>query len=147
MYFYGIGPFNISGVVKDQVALWVSSDRIPYYMQELTGERLRDLMRALGDLGKTGLSILGNEPFSLENREDLFEICQMAKWKYPKKDVWVWTRYKWDQIKTVAAIDYIDVLVEGFLSGKHRIIDVKKSLAAGHAICLEGDWDDSGKDI
>lgn len=100
-----------------------------------------------------GLSILGGDPMEPENRECVETICQYAKKRYPKKSVWMWTGYLWEDVKDWPGFEYVDVLVDGpFIqeqknlclyyrgSENQRVIDVQKSLKAGYAVRLEGDW-------
>ena len=88
-----------------------------------------------------GLSILGGEPMHPKNREGTILLAKRFKERYPKKTVWVWTGYLFDDIKDTEGIDNIDVIVDGrykdelhdFLlkwrgSSNQRVIDVKKSL-------------------
>lgn len=100
-----------------------------------------------------GLSILGGDPLEPENRDTVETICQYMRTHYPDKDIWLWTGYLWEDVKDWSGFKYVDVLVDGpFIeelkdltlyyrgSSNQRVIDVQKSLAAGCAIQLEGDW-------
>lgn len=100
-----------------------------------------------------GLSILGGDPMEPENRECVETICRYMKTNHPDKSVWLWSGYLWEDIKDWPGFEYIDVLVDGpFIqeqknlclwyrgSENQRVIDVQKSLAAGYAVQLEGDW-------
>ena len=108
---------------------------------------------ALGDKHISGLSILGGEPFEPENQKDILSLCVNAKKMYPNKDIWIWTGLEWEDINDLLVFDYIDVLIDGpFLndmkdlslayrgSYNQRVIDIKKSIEAGCAVRLEGDW-------
>lgn len=100
-----------------------------------------------------GLSILGGDPLEPENRECVETICRYMKTNHPDKSVWLWTGYLWEDINDWPGFEYVDVLVDGpFIqeqknlclwyrgSENQRVIDVQKSLAASHAVQLEGDW-------
>lgn len=123
------------------------------YGQEYTYDTLQELVGLLSNKQVAGLSILGGDPFELENRRDVYEICKIVKYLYPEKDIWVWTGYTWEGISPLPVFDYIDVLVDGPFeidkkdlglyfrgSSNQRVIDVKKSLQTGYAVRLEGDW-------
>lgn len=123
------------------------------YGQKYTVETQNDILKLLGNLHISGLSILGGEPFEPENVAEIYYLCKSVKEAYPEKDIWVWTGRNWEDIWDNPIMDYIDVLVDGpFIqdrkdlslyfrgSRNQRVIDVKKSLEAGHVVQLEGDW-------
>lgn len=107
-----------------------------------------------------GLSLLGGEPFEIENQEALTLFLRKVRAKYPQKDVWCYTGYLFDEhlLKESRArgkftdemLSYIDVLVDGeyieeqkdislqFRGSKNqRVIDVKRSLSSGDIVL----WD------
>ena len=89
-----------------------------------------------------GLSILGGEPLHPKNIEASTKLAKMFKEKYPKKNLWVWSGYTFEEdLKDLEIIKYIDVLVDGKFdtnlkdyslewrgSSNQRVIDVKKTL-------------------
>ena len=108
-----------------------------------------------------GLSILGGEPLEYVNQEFLAPFLKRVKEKYPKKDIWCYTGYvyendimgrmmkKWKYTKDI--MQCIDVLVDGpfieeekqinlrFRGSKNqRLIDIPKSMEKGEVIL----WDD-----
>ena len=109
-----------------------------------------------------GLSLLGGEPMEPENQEGLLPLLRRVREEDPEKDVWCYSGYLFDrdiagrmyresQI-TRELLSYIDILVDGeFIreqknlkvnfrgSDNQRIIDVKKSLAAGKVIHWQGE--------
>lgn len=101
-----------------------------------------------------GLSVLGGEPLHPNNIESVSMLCQYFKFKYPKKSIWVWTGFKYEDIlkmgKNYNIFGYIDVLVDGQFeedkkdltlkwrgSANQRVIDCKKSLAENKVILKE----------
>ncbi len=109
--------------------------------EEFTDEVLNQLLDLCSADHIVGLSILGGEPMHPKNREGTVMIAKKFKERFPKKDVWVWTGYLFDDVKDTEGIDNIDVIVDGrykdelhdFLlkwrgSSNQRVIDVKKSL-------------------
>lgn len=109
-----------------------------------------------------GLSLLGGEPLEPENQEGLLPLLRRVHEEYPEKDVWCYTGYLFDRDIvdrmrreseiTRELLSYIDILVDGEFvlekknlkvnfrgSDNQRIIDVKKSLAAGEVIHWEGE--------
>ena len=121
--------------------------------ENYTKETESHILSALGNEHISGLSILGGEPFEPENQKDILSLCVNGKKMYPNKDIWVWTGLEWEDINGLLIFDYIDVLIDGpFLndmkdlslayrgSYNQRVIDIKKSIEAGCAVRLEGDW-------
>ena len=89
-----------------------------------------------------GLSILGGEPMHPNNIEATTELAKAFKEKFPNKNLWVWSGFKFDQdLKDKEVMNYVDVLVDGRYadelrdptlkwrgSSNQRVIDVQKSL-------------------
>lgn len=71
-----------------------------------------------------GLSILGGEPLEPVNTEVLKNFLQWLKLR-SNKSVWVYTGYKFEDIKNHPALKYIDVLVDGQFEKDKKIIDLK----------------------
>lgn len=100
------------------------------------------------------LSIVGGEPLEDYNIKDLTEILQRLKNIFPNLNIWLWTHFRWDEIKHLELIKYLDVVVDGkYLddlncdyrltlvdndrwrgSSNQFIIDVKASLFQGKQI-------------
>ncbi len=97
----------------------------------------------------SGLTLSGGDPLFLGNRKDIAELVTEVKEKYPKKNIWCYTGYTWEELleqrKSDKDLDIIlsniDVLLDGKFvlrlaneklhyvgSSNQRIIDVKKSL-------------------
>ena len=108
-----------------------------------------------------GLSILGGEPLEPENQPEVLRIVRMVKRVYPSKTIWLWTGFTWAELTIINTrartdmlpqiLENVDVLVDGrFMldyrditlrfrgSPNQRIIDVRKSLEAGHVV----EWTD-----
>lgn len=97
----------------------------------------------------SGLSILGGEPLEPENVRDVVSLCYMVRLLYPDKTIWLYTGYKYEDIKKryPDVLKYIDVMVDGpFIeslkdislafrgSGNQRIIDIPESLRSGETV-------------
>ena len=95
-----------------------------------------------------GLSILGGEPMHPQNIEGTTKLAKAFKEKYPNKNLWVWSGFKFDKdLKDKEVLNYIDVLVDGTYtdelhnptlkwrgSENQRVIDVQKSLKQNEII-------------
>ena len=97
-----------------------------------------------------GLSILGGEPMHPKNIEGTTKLAKAFKEKYPNKNLWVWSGFKFDEdLKDKEVLNYVDVLVDGRYeddlhdftlkwrgSSNQRVIDVKESLKENKIITL-----------
>lgn len=61
----------------------------------------------------SGLSILGGEPLAPYNVNDVIELCEYVKTKYPNKDIWLWSGYEWNYIKNLNIASYVDYIICG----------------------------------
>ncbi len=98
-----------------------------------------------------GLSILGGEPMHPNNIEGTTRLAKAFKEKYPDKDIWVWSGFRFDEdLKDKEVLNYIDVLVDGTYkdelhnptlkwkgSSNQRVIDVQKSLKNNEIVLLK----------
>ena len=112
--------------------------------KEFTQETIDKVLELSNKNEVKGLSILGGEPMAPTNIEGTAKLAKAFKEKYPDKNVWAWSGYKYEQIKDQDALKYIDVLVDGNYedelhdptlkwkgSSNQRVIDVQKSLKNG----------------
>lgn len=60
-----------------------------------------------------GITFSGGDPVHPCNRQSIYELAREIKEKYPKKTIWVYTGYTYEQIQEINLIKYIDVLVDG----------------------------------
>ena len=130
------------------------------YGEPFTQDTINLILDYLAPDFVNGLSLLGGEPFEVQNQGALLELLRQVKARYPQKDVWCYTGYLYDKdlLKDSRArceytdemLSYIDILVDGpyieaqkdislqFRGSKNqRIIDVKRSLASGEVVL----WD------
>ncbi len=88
-----------------------------------------------------GITFSGGDPLHKQNREDILKLAKEIKLKFPKKDIWLYTGYTWEEINDLDIIQYIDILVDGRFveeladeqlhwrgSSNQRVIDVKRTL-------------------
>lgn len=128
------------------------------YGKPFTEETMLEILSSCEPYWINGLSILGGEPFEPENQKVLLPFLVMFKERCPDKTVWCYSGFTLDEIlgkiPSNAATDIsremlglIDVLVDGAFeedkkditlkfrgSSNQRVIDVKKTLAAGKVI-------------
>lgn len=129
----------------------------PFTQQTI--DQIVDFMRP--DFVK-GLTLLGGEPFDPRNQSAIVDLLRQIKQDLPQKNIWAFTGYLLDRdilpgklgdpAITQEYLEYLDVLVDGpFIeeqknlslrfrgSENQRIIDIKKTLAAGEIVLWE-DW-------
>ncbi|MGL4950028.1 MAG: anaerobic ribonucleoside-triphosphate reductase activating protein [Anaeroplasmataceae bacterium] len=119
------------------------------YGKEFTSETQDYILDLLSKEHIRGFSLLGGEPFEEENQERLSVLLKAIKTKYPKKDIWVYTGYLYEDLLdkgikhtkfTNLMLDNIYVLIDGkfeedlkdlslkFKGSKNqRIIDVNQT--------------------
>jgi anaerobic ribonucleoside-triphosphate reductase activating protein len=128
------------------------------YGKPFTTETKDHIMELLKPDYIEGFSLLGGEPFEPENQEELVRLLKEIKENYPKKNIWCYTGYTFEDVlekmkkdnNIKDLIENIDVLVDGRFekdkkvdglkfkgSSNQRLIDVKKSLKSNCIIVLE----------
>lgn len=62
-----------------------------------------------------GLSILGGEPLSPENKDEILDLVKSFKEKYKDKTIWVWSGYEYEDLDNwqLEILKYCNVLVCG----------------------------------
>lgn len=89
----------------------------------------------------SGITFSGGDPFHSANRPEVRSFMAEIKEKYPDKTIWLYTGDVWENVRNDAAMQYIDVLVDGEFvaeekdttlrwkgSRNQRVIDVQESL-------------------
>ena len=119
--------------------------------EEFTDETIDNILNLCSKSHIQGLSILGGEPMHPKNIEGTEKLAKAFKEKFPKKDIWIWSGFKYeDYLSKQDALKYIDVIVDGqFVNELHnpklsfkgssnqRTIDVQKSLEKGEIVLFE----------
>ena len=108
--------------------------------QEFTEDTINKVLELSDKKEVKGLSILGGEPMHHTNIEGTTKLAKAFKEKYPEKNIWAWSGFKYEDIKNNDVFNYIDVLVDGQYkdelhdptlkwkgSSNQRIIDIKES--------------------
>ena len=130
------------------------------YGKEYTEEETEKIMKELDHPYVSGLSLLGGEPLEYVNQKGLLPLVKKVKEKFPDKNIWCYTGYKFDEDvmdnmckkweETPELLSYLDVIVDGKFeedkkdiklrfkgSSNQRIIDVQKSLKDKKAVLFE----------
>ena len=98
-----------------------------------------------------GVTFSGGDPLHPENRTPVTELAREIKTLIPRKTVWVYTGYDWDDVKDLPVMQYVDVLVDGKFqkdlkdnnahwcgSTNQRVIDVRRSIESGRVEIWHG---------
>ena len=134
-----------------------------YYGKPFTRETEDQIIEWLKPDYIEGLTLLGGEPLEYVNQKELRPFLERVRKQCPGKNIWCYTGYiyerdvlermvpKWNETSRI--LELIDILVDGpFMeekkdislrfrgSSNQRIIDVKKSLAAGETILWDGSY-------
>ena len=120
------------------------------YGQPFTGDTAEEILDALAPSYIRGFSVLGGEPLEPANRDTVWELLQKVKETYPEKTIWLYTGSLFEEIRDLPFVPMIDVIVDGPYvealrdtqlhwkgSRNQRVIDVKRTLAAGRIVL----WD------
>ena len=136
------------------------------YGKPFTSDTEQEILNALSYEYINGLSLLGGEPFEIQNQRVLLPFIQKVKEIFPNKTIWCYTGYTLnkDLIQggraycecTADMLKCIDILVDGEFveelkdislvfrgSSNQRIIDIKKS-AETNTIAL---WQNQSRNI
>ena len=135
------------------------------YGQPFTAETEENILEMLRPGYIRGLTLLGGEPFEPENQRALLPFVRRAKAEFPKKDIWAFSGFTYEELTDLSArchcevteelLSLIDILVDGRFeeelkkitlkfrgSENQRIIDLNKTRENG-ALTL---WDETGSD-
>jgi anaerobic ribonucleoside-triphosphate reductase activating protein len=119
-----------------------------------TAETEEELLAMLKPDYINGLTVLGGEPFEPSNQRSLLPFLRRVRETYPKKNIWCFSGFTYEELKTDGShprcevtdemLDQLDVLVDGRFveelkdislrfrgSSNQRLIDMKKSREAG----------------
>lgn len=133
------------------------------YGTPFTDETIEEILSALAPDYVAGLSLLGGEPFEPENQGAVLQLVRQVRQHYPQKTIWCYTGFTLEKDllsgqvgnpETVQELlSNLNVLVDGKFvealkdpgllfrgSSNQNIIDVPKSLEAGHMVLLSGNW-------
>ena len=92
--------------------------------KEFTDETINRVLELSEKDYVAGLSILGGEPMHPKNIDGTIELAREFKKKFPKKTVWVWSGFLYDDSLHNPTLQW-----KG--SSNQRVIDVKKTKKSG----------------
>ena len=130
---------------------WDFNSGIPF-----TDETMQELLDDLSLSYISGLTLSGGHPLEPQNLDTVYNIVKTVKEKFPKKSIWLYTGYTWEEIlgkdklyenleingiSPLDVVKYCDVLVDGKYeddkrditlawrgSSNQRVINIQESL-------------------
>ncbi|RRD92076.1 anaerobic ribonucleoside-triphosphate reductase activating protein [Clostridiales bacterium COT073_COT-073] len=98
-----------------------------------------------------GITLSGGDPLHPHNREELNQLLAEITEHFPEKSVWLYTGYRWEEIKDLPLLQYVDILIDGRFeqdkfspelpwvgSYNQRVIDVNESLHCADVVIYQG---------
>ena len=125
MNYHGIQKTTFNNGEGIRVALWVAGCNHfckgchnPYTWNEKGGQKFdedakEELFRALDRTWCDGLTLTGGDPLLPSNRRDITKLAKEVKARFPDKNIWVYTGSRYEEVKDLELMQYIDVLVDG----------------------------------
>lgn len=72
-----------------------------------------ELFEQLAQPYHSGITFSGGDPLFPANRSEVFRLIKKVKTEYPTKTIWLYTGYKWEDIKDIPELRDVDVIVDG----------------------------------
>jgi anaerobic ribonucleoside-triphosphate reductase activating protein len=167
---YGrINKTDIANGEGVRVAFWVSGCRAHCpgcfnleaqsfeYGEIFTDNTISEILEAAKPSYISGLTVLGGEPLEPENLESVTTLCQIFKFLYRDKSVWLYTGYDFEEVRDLEVMNFVDVLVDGrFMedqkdislhfrgSRNQRLIDVPETRRSGSITLWRSKYDKTG---
>lgn len=121
----------------------------PEFGKRFTEKEMNLILELLSKDYIQGLTFSGGDPLFPGNRDTVAQIARRVKEVYPDKDIWMYTGYKYEDVKNLPVMEDVDVLVDGKYinslrdvslpfrgSSNQRIIDVQKSRSLSPVVLL-----------
>lgn len=91
--------------------------------EPFTADTVNEIIEALYEPYISGFSILGGEPLAPENVEQVRALLYLLDHEFDGQlNVWMWTGYKYEDVKSLEALRYVNTLVDGpFVEELHDI--------------------------
>lgn len=95
----------------------------------------------------SGITFSGGDPLYRGIREELQELIREIRNRYPRKTIWLYTGYLWEDICNLELISSLDIVVDGRFveelkdnnlpwrgSSNQRVIDVQTTRSLGKTV-------------
>ena len=97
----------------------------------------------------SGITLSGGDPLFMSNREGITQLCTEIRDKFPTKTIWLYTGYRFEEVRNLPVMQFVDVVVDGrFIqslkdvklpwrgSENQRVIDVPKTFKLKQIVLL-----------
>ena len=121
---------------------WNKDSGIPFDL-----DTIFEIWKQLDKSYISGITFSGVDHLFPDNLEIVCEISALIKDCHPTKTQWLYTGYKWEEIKDLPIMEYLDVIIDGQYedskrditlkwrgSSNQRVIDVQKSLKQNQVV-------------
>ena len=95
----------------------------------------------------SGITFSGGDPLHPVNRKEVLQLAAEIKEKYPKKTIWLYTGYLWEEICSLPGMENLDIVVDGEFeeaahdnqllwrgSANQRVIRVAETIKSGKMV-------------
>lgn len=95
----------------------------------------------------SGITLSGGDPLHPDNREDIGRLIDDIRGRFPKKTIWLYTGYDWEEVEHLPYLKKVDVVVDGEFkkelkdtklhwkgSSNQRVIDVRPTFMSGRIV-------------
>lgn len=103
-----------------------------HYGTLYTEETEEEILKALRPSYIRGLTLLGGEPFEIENQKELVKLLRRVKKELPEKNIWCYTGF---------------VLEKDLVDGGKRHCEVSDEMLSYLDVLVDGKFEESLKDI
>ena len=87
---------------------WDENSGIPFDEQAE-----KELFEAIDKPYISGVTFSGGDPLYPNNREEVTRLTKKFKELFPNKTIWLYTGFKYEDVKDLKIMKYIDILVDG----------------------------------
>ena len=117
--------------------------------EEFTKDIKEEMFQLLDKPYMMRISILGGEPLSPPNRQEVRDLCEEIKQRFPDKKLWLYTGYKKEDLNDTDILNFVDVLVDGQYEDDKRNLRLQFRGSTNQRIWrkIEGEWLESQDDI
>lgn len=152
MNYHKIEKTSIANGTGVRVVLWVSGCSLhcrechnPETWSINSGlqfddEAKKDLFEALNKPYIQGITFSGGHPLEDENVETIYNLIIEIKQKFPNKDIWLYTGFKWETI-------FYPVVTDDLNPERDKILDYRKKIVEMCDVVIDGKYINELRDI
>lgn len=98
----------------------------------------------------SGLTFSGGDPLHPQNRDEVTRLARKFKEAFPKKNIWLYTGYRYEEIADLEIVPLVDIIVDGEFvkaefdaklhwkgSANQRVINVRETRESGGIVTFD----------